>query len=64
VSGQKGKELKETMDELLNGVVKYKPNRPSLARDKKTIANSPKFIGNEVKRLKRERDHYKDLAKR
>jgi len=64
VSGQKGKELKETMDELLNGVVKYKPNRPSLARDKKTIADSPKFIGNEVKRLRRERDHYKDLAKR
>jgi len=38
VIGKKGKALDEEMESLLHGLVKYTPNRPSLAPDRKAIS--------------------------
>jgi|10_taG_2_1085330.scaffolds.fasta_scaffold01829_15 CRISPR/Cas system-associated exonuclease Cas4 (RecB family) len=45
VTALKGKGLDDEMDSLLHGLVKYTPNRSSLARDKRTAAIMPKFKG-------------------
>lgn len=43
-TGLKGKALDESTESLLDGIVKYTPNRPSIARDKKTITKTPQLI--------------------